>query len=87
MTYEETLEVTKKLLRRHVPEEKAIEPTHHIQNDLELDSIGIMELVADVEEKFEVTIPNEMMDEMVTVADVARCLVKLKEAGVGRQEA
>ena len=86
MNYEETLEVTKKLLRRHVSEEKPIEPTHEIQNDLGLDSLGVMELVADVEERFDVTIPNEMMDEIVTVHDVARCLVKLKEQGVTRQQ-
>ncbi|MCW5836000.1 MAG: hypothetical protein KIS78_26605, partial [Labilithrix sp.] len=46
-----------------------------------LDSLGVMELVADVEDRFSVTIPNEVLGDISTVEDIARALVKLQEAG------
>jgi acyl carrier protein len=77
-TYEESLQITCQLLRRHVPETTAIRPTDHIQNDLGLDSLGVMELVADVETKFGVSIPSEMFEKIETVADVARAVMQLQ---------
>jgi acyl carrier protein len=77
-TYEESLAITKELLRRHVELERDIRPNDHIQNDLGLDSLGVMELVADVETRFDVAIPSEMFDSIATVDDVARAVVRLK---------
>jgi acyl carrier protein len=81
VTYEETLAVTTEILKKHVDGERAIRPNDHIQNDLGLDSLGIMELVADVEDRFSVTIPNEVLSDIATVEDIARALIKLKDAG------
>ena len=36
-----------------------------------------MELVADIEDRFEVTIPNEVLGDLATEEDVARALVRL----------
>lgn len=77
--YDETLEVTTQLLKKHVAGERAIQPGDHIQNDLGLDSLGVMELVADIEDRFAVTIPNEVLSEISTVDDVARALTKLRD--------
>jgi acyl carrier protein len=77
-SYEESLAITCKLLRRHVAETVAIRPTDHIQNDLGLDSLGVMELVADVETKFGVSIPSEMFEKIETVEDVARAVTRLQ---------
>jgi acyl carrier protein len=77
-SYEESLDITCKLLRRHVAETVAIRPTDHIQNDLGLDSLGVMELVADVETKFGVSIPSEMFEKIETVEDVARAVTRLQ---------
>ena len=52
-------------------------PNDHIQNDLGLDSLGVMELVADIEDRFSVTIPNDVLSDISTVDDVAKALVKL----------
>ena len=76
-TYEETLTITTELLRRHVEIAKPIGPNDHIQNDLGLDSLSVMELVADIESRFDVSIPTEMFDDVATVGDVARVVVKL----------
>lgn len=78
MGYDESLQITCQLLRRHVPVERAIKPSDHIQNDLGLDSLGVMELVADVETRFGVSIPSEMFDRIHTVDDVAKAVTELK---------
>lgn len=79
-TYDETLKVTTEILQKHVDADRAIRPSDHIQNDLGLDSLGVMELVADIEDRFHVTIPNDVLSDISTVADVAKALVKLKAA-------
>ena len=82
-TYDETLKVTTEILKKHVDADRAIRPNDHIQNDLGLDSLGVMELVADIEDRFHVTIPNDVLSDISTVEDVAKALVKLKAAEQG----
>lgn len=76
-TYDETLKITTEIMKKHVDFDRAIRPNDHIQNDLGLDSLGVMELVADIEDRFSVTIPSEVLSDMATVDDVAKALVKL----------
>ena len=76
-TYDETLKVTTEILKKHVDANRTIRPNDHIQNDLGLDSLGVMELVADIEDRFSVTIPNDVLSDIATVDDVAKALVRL----------
>ena len=76
-TYDETLRITIELLRRHVGPSKVVRPQDHIQNELGLDSLAVMELVADAEERFEVSIPNEVLSDLATVDDVAKAVFRL----------
>ena len=78
-SYDETLQITTEILKKHVDGERTIRPNDHIQNDLGLDSLGVMELVADIEDRFAVTIPNDVLSDISTVEDVAKALVKLKQ--------
>ena len=80
MSYEETLKVTTDIIQKHVEPSKAegIRPADNIQADLGLDSLGVMEVVAEIEDRFNITIPNDMLSTIVTVEDVAKALVKLK---------
>jgi acyl carrier protein len=77
-SYEESLKITCELLRRHVDESLPIRPSDHIQNDLGLDSLGVMELVSDVETRFNVSIPSAMFAKIETVEDVARAVATLQ---------
>ena len=79
-TYEESLQITTEILKTHVDPSHAIRPNDHIQNDLGLDSLAVMEVVADIEDRFNVTIPSEALTNIATVEDVARILVKLTPA-------
>ena len=45
--------------------------------DLNLDSLGVMDLMMDLEEKFDVTIPLNLMPEIKTVDDLANIIIKL----------
>jgi acyl carrier protein len=76
-SYDEALQATTEILKGHVDIGRAIRPNDHIQNDLGLDSLGVMEVVADIEDRFNVTIPSETLSNVATVEDVARALVKL----------
>jgi acyl carrier protein len=77
-TYDETLQITTDILTTHVELDRPIRPNDHIQNDLGLDSLGVMEVVADIEDRFNVTIPTDTLSNLSTVEDVARALVKLQ---------
>lgn len=77
-TYDETLSITTEILKKHVDANRTIRPNDHIQNDLGLDSLGVMELVADVEDRFSVSIPNELLSDIATVEDIAKALMKLR---------
>jgi acyl carrier protein len=80
MTYDETFQITCELLRRHIEGTRPIGASDRIQDDLGLDSIGVMELVSDVETRFNVSIPSTMFDKIHTVGDVAQVVAELSRS-------
>ncbi len=78
-SYDESLKVMCELVRRHVDDGREIRPSDHIQNDLGLDSLGVMEFVSDVESYFGVSIPSDMFEHIATIEDVARAVAKLEQ--------
>lgn len=79
-SYDESLKITCDLLRGRVAAEREIRPSDHIQNDLGLDSLDVMEFAADVEGRFGISIPAEMYERIITVEDVARAVISLAPA-------
>ncbi len=77
--YDEMLKETLEILGKHVDLDRAISPKDHIQNDLGLDSLGVMEVVADIEDRFEVQIPQDALSTISTVDDMVQALAKLKK--------
>ena len=77
-SYDESLKITCELVRRHVDQTREVRPTDNIQNDLGLDSLGVMEFVSDVESYFGVNISAEMFEHISTVEDVARAVLSLQ---------
>lgn len=69
----ETVEVIKRFCQREVT------PDTHLIADLDLDSLDIAELVAELEDHFEVIVPMERLPELRTVGDIARSLSTLVE--------
>ncbi|MDP9036772.1 MAG: acyl carrier protein [Myxococcota bacterium] len=79
-SYDESLQITCELLRRHVDGARPILPSDHIQNDLGLDSLAVMELLSDVETRFGVSITSEMFEQIGTVGDVAKMVFALQSS-------
>ncbi|WP_256868137.1 acyl carrier protein [Candidatus Entotheonella palauensis] len=52
-----------------------------LAKDLDLDSIEVMELVAEFEDHFDIVIPTESLPELQTVGDLAQCLTAVVEEG------
>jgi acyl carrier protein len=62
------------LLGQHVPSGTPIAEGSHLVADLGIDSLGVMEIVAAIEDKFELSIPDDALREVNTVADVATAI-------------
>jgi acyl carrier protein len=77
-SYDESLKITCELVRRHVDDGREIRASDHIQNDLGLDSLGVMEFVSDVESYFGVSIPSDMFEHIATIEDIARAVLTLQ---------
>lgn len=82
-SYSEALAITSELLQHRTGGKtpRVVKPGDRIQEDLGLDSLAVMELAQDVETRFGVSIPSEMYDEIQTVDDLAKAVLKLSGPG------
>ena len=55
-------------------DESAIKPETSIIDDLGADSLDVVELIMAIEEAFDVEIPDEVAEEIVTVSDAVEYL-------------
>lgn len=62
--------------------EKGIEvgPDTRFADDLELDSLTVMDLVANIEDEWDINMPLNMLPDLETVGQVAEAVQKLKNA-------
>lgn len=71
-----------RLLQHHIQGGTEISETSHLIADLGIDSLGTMEMVADIEDTFKLTIPDDTLREINTVGDVAQAIeTRLKQDG------
>jgi acyl carrier protein len=71
-----------KLFAEHTGAGAELKESSHIVADLGIDSLGVAEIIGDIEDKFELRIPDDALREVDTVADVAVAIeVRLKGAG------
>ena len=71
------------LLERHNTACKTIEPATELATDLNIDSVAAMDLIMEIEDRFEIDIPINLVSEITTVAD----LVALVERQLNPREA
>ncbi|MHB9880106.1 acyl carrier protein [Pacificimonas sp. ICDLI1SI03] len=48
--------------------------------DLELDSLTVMDLVAEIEDEYDILLPVNMLPDLETIGDVAGAVAKIKSA-------
>ena len=68
------------ILKHHVLPGVDVTAASTIGGDLSLDSLAVMELVADVEDRFGISIPDDSLAELRTVKDVCDALVSHLES-------
>ena len=59
-------------------EEENIQPGDNLIEDLELNSVEVLTLLADLEDAFDLEIPESYVQQMGTIQDVADIIVSLK---------
>ena len=56
-----------------------VHPKDHLIEDLKGDALDAIELVMRLEEEFNVQIPDEKLDYIITVQDAIDCVIKSKQ--------
>tara|TARA_R110002096_G_scaffold115651_4_gene250357 strand:- start:632 stop:877 length:246 start_codon:yes stop_codon:yes gene_type:complete len=67
-----------KLLNQFIKQDTEITGSLHLMRDLELDSVMVMELMMELEDHFDISIPLNSLPEVNTVSDLATEISKLK---------
>jgi acyl carrier protein len=71
-----------KVFQEHANAEFEITEKSQLVADLSIDSLGVMEVIAEIEDRFKLSIPDEALHEVETIADVARDVeVRLEREG------
>ena len=66
------------LLSKFVENKIDLNGSHHLMRDLELDSVRVMELMMELEDHFDISIPLNSLPDVNTVSDLANEIAKLK---------
>jgi len=87
-THDELVNEVRSLIREHSDEGLDITEKSELVADLGIDSLGVMEVVADIEDKFDMTIADNELREVATMGDVVAAIEgRLKAAGRLKVEA
>lgn len=71
-----------KLFQGHAQEGVPLTETSHLVADLGIDSLGQMEVIADIEDAFGLRIPDEALRDIETIGDVVSAIeLRLKDEG------
>lgn len=61
-------------------EEADVTLTANIQDDLGADSLDVVDLITTIEDEFDISIPDEAVEEIKTVGDIANYIDKNSDA-------
>lgn len=75
--YEDILEQINEALRPYAGEEKDLNENTELVADLGLDSVQVMQLLLEIEDRLDVSIPLNILPDVRTVKDLALQLQKL----------
>ncbi len=76
-SYQETLSELLETIRRLVPNVDRIDEETELVGSLGLDSMKVMNLLQEVEDRFDVSIPLNVLPDVRTVGDLARKIHQL----------
>jgi acyl carrier protein len=76
-TFDQVVEILRPFRKNGTP----IERVSDLADDLRLDSLAVMDLMMELEERFDITIPLNAVPEIRTVGDLADFVAKQKAEG------
>ena len=79
--YDEIYRQVVELLRKHAPRPVPIQEDTELVDDLELDSLKVMEMLNDVEDIFDITYPLNALSDLRTVKDFVLQIQSILENG------
>ena len=79
--YEDTLQALKEILQPFVPAGHAVDEDTDLVADLGLDSLKVMKILESVEDRFDISIPLNVLPDVRTVKDFAIQIQKLDGDG------
>lgn len=68
-----------RLFGQHKQTDNEVSEASEIVADLGIDSLGVMEVLADLEDTFKLTIPDDALRDVNTIGDVAKAIVSRLE--------
>ena len=66
----ENYDALKKIIKIYLPEDVSVDditPNSHLINELNINSANLVDVVLDIEDKYDIEIDNESMDKMLNV--------------------
>lgn len=81
-SHETVLAEVRGVIQEHTETDIDLTETTELVADLGIDSLGVMEVVADIEDKFEMTIADSELREVATLGDVVKAIeIRLERDG------
>ncbi|MCC6124028.1 MAG: acyl carrier protein [Pirellulales bacterium] len=78
----QVFEAVKAIVAEHATFSAAeIRPEHHLENDLGCDSLDIVEISMEIEEHFDISIPDEISEQTKTVGSIVEGVMQLLKRG------
>jgi len=77
LSHQEIYETLVRLIGSFNKKDIAVTPETSFANDLEFDSLTVMDLVAAIEDEFDITLPLNMLPDLETVDQVAAAVEKI----------
>ena len=79
--YENILQALKEILQSFVPQGQSVDEDTDLVADLGLDSLKVMKILESIEDRFDISIPLNVLPDVRTVKDFALQIQKLNGDG------
>lgn len=77
---EEILSDVIRILKKFTKPDMEVTADNHLMHDLDLDSVKVMELMMELEDHFDISIPLNALPDVNTVAELASEIAQLKSS-------
>mgnify|MGYP000864447229 FL=1 len=68
------------VFKQHRQSDVEVEMTTKIVSDLGIDSLGVMEVLSEIEDEYKLVVPDDVLKSLETVGDVIKAITERLEA-------